>query len=358
MYIKTENLDTALIAVCQALSRNGIEVQRRNFKCLEIPSAVIIEITNPTNRYVHIPERKWNKTLGWVESLWIASGDNHLEMPAASVKNLKNFSDDGLHMRAGYGPRIRRFGDNYEAMNYNFIDYTFYRQYKGAGIGASQEKTDQLRFVIEKFNEDINTREAVISIADPVADDFDAQAAKINGKSGLLVTKDTPCTRSIHFMVVNGKMNCYVDMRSNDVIWGFSAVNVFNFTLMQEYVAAMVGVPVGSYFHKVDNLHVYEDFWPLVKQIAQLDVESFATHLEFTYPNTHFSLDEFDANIQALLKFEKSCREGIITSKEEALIHLTSSLNPLFLDWGRVFLRYWLKEPVEFYNPLLNDLFR
>lgn len=159
-------------------------------------------------------------------------------------------------------------------------------------------------------------------------------------------------------MVVNGKMNCYVDMRSNDVIWGFSAVNVFNFTLMQEYVAAMVGVPVGSYFHKVDNLHVYEDFWPLVKQIAQLDVESFATHLEFTYPNTHFSLDEFDANIQALLKFEKSCREGIITSKEEALIHLTSSLNPLFLDWGRVFLRYWLKEPVEFYNPLLNDLFR
>ena len=64
--------------------------------------------------------------------------------------------------------------------------------------------------MIEKFNEDIHTREAVISIADPVADDFDARVTKINGKAGLLVTKDTPCTRSIHFMVVNGKMNMWI----------------------------------------------------------------------------------------------------------------------------------------------------
>ena len=38
---------------------------------------------------------------------------------------------------------------------------------------------------------------------------------------------------------------------------------------MQEYVAAMVGVPVGAYYHKVDNMHVYKDFLPMVEQISK-----------------------------------------------------------------------------------------
>ena len=48
-------------------------------------------------------------------------------------------------------------------------------------------------------------------------------------------------------------------MRSNDMLWGASAVNIFNFTFMQEYFAAMLNMEIGSYFHIANNFHFYED---------------------------------------------------------------------------------------------------
>jgi hypothetical protein len=138
MFIKAENLNEAFIALSRALVNSGVNVTRRGFQCREIPSAVLIEITNPIDRYVRIPERKWNKTLGWIESLWIARGDNCLDMPAAYVKNLKTFSDDGEFMRAGYGPRIRRYGDN-DDMLITTDGRRMRRQYKNGKSGNRKE---------------------------------------------------------------------------------------------------------------------------------------------------------------------------------------------------------------------------
>lgn len=362
MYLECENLSAALIAVCQQLLEHGKPTVRRGFNCTEFPGAVMVCITNPTDRYVRVPERKWNKTLGWIESLWLARGDNSLAMPSAYVKNLLNFSDDGDYMRAGYGPRLRRYGDNEAAMTTG--QGMLLRQYcngvKKNGLGQLkapskyQNATDQLRFVIEKFKEDIDTREAVISIADPVSDDFNGIAGK--DASPLIKTKDTPCTRSIHFMIVDGKMNCYVDMRSNDVIWGFSAVNIFNFTLMQEYVAAIVGVPVGKYYHKADNLHAYEDFLPMVQEIAKHYQDYFSSGIEYRYEPTYHSLEEFDTLIKGLSEFEEAVRSNFL-DKNKASQYIKKQKDPLFQDWARVIYCYWFKEVVEFNNPLLNELF-
>lgn len=362
MYLECENLSAALIAVCQQLLEHGKPTVRRGFNCTEFPGAVMVCITNPTDRYVRVPERKWNKTLGWIESLWLARGDNSLAMPSAYVKNLLNFSDDGDYMRAGYGPRLRRYGDNEAAMTTG--QGMLLRQYRNGvkknGLGQLkapskyQNATDQLRFVIEKFKEDIDTRGAVISIADPVSDDFNGIAGK--DASPLIKTKDTPCTRSIHFMIVDGKMNCYVDMRSNDVIWGFSAVNIFNFTLVQEYVAAIVGVPVGKYYHKADNLHVYEDFLPMVQEIAKHCQDYFSSGIEYRYEPTYHSLEEFDTLIKGLSEFEEAVRSNFL-DKNKASQYIKKQKDPLFQDWARVIYCYWFKEVVEFNNPLLNELF-
>lgn len=211
MYFEFDNLSQALVGLSKSLESVGIWTRRgtnpAGNTCLEFPEAVLIKISNPRNRYVFVPERKWNKTLGWIESLWIARGDNSLEMPSAYVKNLLSFSDDGETMRAGYGPRIRNYGAHFVTSFYKNESYKMYNQYDSRCVDAVKT-TDQLRFIVDKFKQDITTREAVITIHDPIADDFN------NGE--VLVTKDTPCTRSIHFMVVDGKMNCYVDMRSND----------------------------------------------------------------------------------------------------------------------------------------------
>lgn len=364
MFFQAENLSQALILLSQGLVEKGINVTRRGFQCREFPGAVLVEISNPTDRYVRIPERKWNKTLGWIESLWLARGDNSLTMPASYVKNLINFSDDGRFMRAGYGPRIRRYGDNFEHM-VTLSGNILARQYKNGKAeefngrltklkkpGQFQNVVDQLRFVIEKFKQDIDTREAVITIHDPVSDDFSCHEGE--DKASILETKDTPCTRSIHFMIVDGKMNCYVDMRSNDLIWGFSAVNVFNFTLMQEYVAAIVGVPVGKYYHKADNLHVYKDFIPMVEEIAKKDPNLYPSGINFAYDVTFKTLEEFDYWIGELSQFEEMCRAGL---KKEDLLEELGFFKGLFSDWAKVIYRYWTKQPVEFENPLLNELF-
>lgn len=364
MFVEAKNLNQALILLSKKLVEKGEFHERRGFRCFEYPGAVLLCIEDPVDRYVTVPQRKWNKTLGWIESLWIARGDNSLDMPASYVKNLVNFSDDGKYMRAGYGPRIRRYGDNnsYIGSGVN----TLSRQYKNGKTNECgrlkepskyQNVTDQLRFVIEKFKEDIQTREAVITIHDPVADDFNGVG--VDTSSPLLKTKDTPCTRSIHFMLVDGKLNCYVDMRSNDLIWGLSAVNIFNFTLMQEYVAAIVGVPVGKYYHKVDNLHVYQDFILMIEEISKLNPEEYRGNGFWGYSHKYRTLEEFDGLVKCLTGFEENCRNKLL-SKDDSKSYIKLNFNdePLFSDWAKVIYRYWYKEKVVFTNPYLNELFK
>lgn len=364
MYYEFQNLNDAVLGLSRAILMVGHRERRgKNFagnETIEFPGCTLIRIVDPTDRYIRIPARKWNKTLGWIESLWLARGENWLEMPAAYVKNLVNFSDDGETMRAGYGPRIRCYGDH--NVSYKGLNGEWYNNQYLVRRGLEKEfvgwQVDQLKFVLKKFKEDLGTREAVITIHDPVADDFTFK----DGEQVVLPTKDTPCTRSIHFMVVDGKMNCYVDIRSNDLIWGFSAVNVFNFTLMQEYVAAMVGVPVGEYFHKADNLHVYEGSLDMVKEIAKTDAHLApidTSTKRFTYVPTYHTLEEFDSLISALSDFEAGCRCDVDLpyDDEEAIEVLGGIKDPLFSDWARIIYRKWSKKSVKFVNPMLNELF-
>lgn len=374
MYFEFDNLSQALVGLLRDLKNVGTWTQRGTNSagnmCLEFPEPVLIKICNPLNRYVFVPERKWNKTLGWIESLWIVRGDNSLEMPSAYVKNLLTFSDDGETMRAGYGPRIRAFGGHLWRKGVRLEDgsplYWMKWQYDSRRGNGMVFVVDQLKFVIDKFKQDPTTREAVITIHDPIADDF-------NGKE-ILRTKDTPCTRSIHFMIVNGRMNCYVDMRSNDLFWGFSAVNVFNFTLMQEYVAAMVGVSVGEYYHKVDNLHIYEGSLPMAKNITSIhgtmaaiekwsDPYSFDEELDWQgYKHTFTTLEAFDNLIALLSEFERGMRgvDDLPYSKDEALkeMNMMFSDEPMFMDWAKVIYCKWSKDTaVTFDNPYLTKLF-
>lgn len=370
MYFEFDNLSQALVGLLRDLKSAGVWTRRgtnpAGNMCLEFPEAVLIKINNPLNRYVFVPERKWNKTLGWVESLWIARGDNYLEMPSAYVKNLLSFSDDGETMRAGYGPRIRNYGAHFVTSFYkNDESCKMYSQYDSRCMSAVKA-TDQLRFIVDKFKQDITTREAVITIHDPIADDFN------NGD--ILTTKDTPCTRSIHFMIVDGKMNCYVDMRSNDLIWGLSAVNIFNFTLMQEYVAAMVGVPVGVYYHKVDNLHIYEGSLPMLQSIIAANktsrsVNAWSDWCRFPecsdwhgYKHTFTTLEEFDMLVSLLSVFERGVRgaDDLPYSNKEAISEIESKFSdePMFKDWAKVIYRKWSKDvSVTFDNPYLTKLF-
>lgn len=335
---KFENLNSALIGMSKELIKNGVKRKTRGFDCIEMPHPVLICIENPSDRYVTIKERKWNKILPFAESLWLALGINDLNsLPGNYVKNLYNFSDNGYTWRAAYGPRMRSYsGDS--------VDYQLSDKNSVLYKNRHYDYVDQFKFVIDTLKKDLSSRQALITIHDPVKDDFD--------KCGnLKITKDQPCTRSVHFQVNhNGELDVITHLRSNDCLWGFSAVNVFNFALMQEYMANILGLKIGNYYHLVDNFHYYENFTDMLKKISRLDITAYQTGEKFQYDDKIANLEEFDSLIDCLYSYEKRLRTDSINKT-------MFFGNQMFDDWGKVFFKYWTKKTVEFTNPYLEKLF-
>jgi hypothetical protein len=60
-----------------------------------------------------------------------------------------------------------------------------------------------------------------------------------------------------------------VVMRSNDLMWGFSGVNIVNFCLLLQAVACAVGVRAGTYRHVASNMHAYERHFARLRPIAE-----------------------------------------------------------------------------------------
>lgn len=337
--LRFENLNQALIGISRELLTLGKWRQTRGFKCCEYPYPMLIEITNPSDNVITIPERKWAKTLPFAEALWLASGTNHMGLVETYAPNMKSFSDDGEFMRAAYGTRIRAFTgvDN---------DYRVSNPKNRNIFSGGIKVVDQLKYVIETLKKDINSRQALITIHDPAKDDFDGD--------GLKVTKDTPCCRTVQFMVVDGKLNCTLTIRSNDLLWGFSAVNVFNFTWMQQYVANMLGLRIGKYYHFANNMHFYEDKKGLIEIFASSRMKDYESKYGVFQYGDNYTFEKFDEEVDHLFFYEELLRKGnsSITNPTEFLTNYSQ-----FHDWSRVFSKYHNKKDEHFINPYLNDLF-
>jgi hypothetical protein len=53
----------------------------------------------------------------------------------------------------------------------------------------------------------------------------------------------------------------------HNCLWGFSHINMFEFSVMQEIMAKMLGVPVGRYYHQVGSFHIYECMYDRANEI-------------------------------------------------------------------------------------------
>ena len=80
-----------------------------------------------------------------------------------------------------------------------------------------------------------------------------------DGKEIFAYSKDTPCTNSIHFQIVENKLCMTVNMRSNDLWYGFCN-DQYCFSKLQEMVAKELCIEVGWYYHFVSNMHIYNEF--------------------------------------------------------------------------------------------------
>jgi len=72
--------------------------------------------------------------------------------------------------------------------------------------------------------------------------------------------KDFPCNLSVLFRTSTyGALDMTVFNRSNDMIWGAYGANAVHMSMLQEVVAAAVGMPVGRYWQVANNFHAYMD---------------------------------------------------------------------------------------------------
>lgn len=330
-----EGINSFLVGASTLLLKEGVKRNTRGFNCKELPAPFMFRIKNPTARLVTIPERKWNPILPFAESLWLALGRNDLELIGHYLKNMKNFSDDGFFLRGGYGPRLR----NYNGIN---NDYMIRNPYRIDYSELIKSEVDQYKYIVLNFQRDINTRQAIINIGDPPKDCFDPEGYLKN-------TKDFPCTRLLHFQKQPkaNKLNLTVYMRSNDFMWGASAVNIFNFTFIQEYFSQILNLELGDYYHIANNFHYYDEFEKDLKAISKVtDVKDKG----FQYIKSFKNLADFDSLIDRLRTEEEKLRNG----QRNGLVNFEDDF---FNDWYKAFYVFNKKKGVEFTNPELQSLF-
>jgi thymidylate synthase len=331
-----EGINSFLVGASNLLLTKGVKRITRNKTCWELPAPFMFKLTDPTARWVTLSERKWNPILPYAESLWLALGRNDLNLVGHYLKNMKNFSDDGFFIRGGYGPRLR----NYNGIN---NDYKIDNSNKNNTQELKNSKVDQYKFIVLNFKKDINTRQAIINLGDPPKDCFDE-----NGR--LKETSDFPCTRLLHFQKhpIENKLNLTIYMRSNDFMWGASAVNIFNFTFIQEYFAQILNLEIGEYYHISNNFHYYEEHKEQIQNISK--IHSYED-IGFKYSKSFKDLTEFDQKLKVLQSEEAKLR-----SYQKA--ELIDFDDDFFNDWFKTFYCFNTRCKVHFINPVLNNLFK
>jgi hypothetical protein len=107
---------------------------------------------------------------------------------------------------------------------------------------------DQLAWAISRLRNDPNDRRAIIQMYHC---DIDQLATDRGGK-------DIPCNIvCAPWVSSNKKLHMTIFCRSNDIIWGAYGANAVHFSVMQEYLAAGIGVELGQMYQVSNNYHMY-----------------------------------------------------------------------------------------------------
>lgn len=218
MEIVAKSANDAYVKILSAIDKQGILSKPRGYQIKELINANIC-IKNPRDRYIYDADRKMSYAYAFGELCWYMNGVNDIDSIRYYSRFYDKITDDGKTVNSAYGYRI--FGHHPQ-------------------IGF-----DQWKRCVDLLNKDRDSRQAIIHIHTP------------NNKP----TKDEVCTLTLQFVIRDNKLNMIVNMRSNDVVYGFT-YDVFCFTAMQELMAEELGVELGCYYHNAASLHVYlNDFY-------------------------------------------------------------------------------------------------
>lgn len=273
MINKYRNASMALVRQLMYVYSEGKPVAVRGSQTKELRNECFT-IERPDERVIFVRNRKDNIFAKIAETLWVLAGHNDITWLKRYLPRAPEWSDNGRTWRAAYGPRLRNW----------------------AGYDAN---TDQLANVLWELIKDPESRRAVISLWDPSVDYTES--------------KDIPCNNWIHFLVRDGKLHMNIAQRSSDVIWGFSGINTFEFSVIQEYMANALDYEIGEFTYFISSLHLYEHHVERAKNILTVHQEDF---YELDIPGCYplrmgkYSLTELDNLLEDIFSHEHHWQES------------------------------------------------
>lgn len=219
--IDARNVNDALVQGLWWLAVSGRETQSRNGPVLVAPGPVITHYRKPQERVLFNGIRDANPFFHLYEAIWMMAGRNDSAAVARYAKTMESFAEQGV-LNGAYGHRWRHhFG------------------------------YDQLMGVVSELGANPESRRVVLEMWDPsMYGDF------YKATHG---SKDVPCNTHVYFGIDGTGLNMTVCNRSNDMIWGGYGANYVHMGVLQEALAAALGVPVGSYYQMSNNFHIYPE---------------------------------------------------------------------------------------------------
>jgi hypothetical protein len=218
------------------IRRAGVTGESRAGPVLAIPEPVLTEYSHPRERVLLDPARDANPFFHLFEALHMLAG-----------------RDDAAFLNR----YVRDFGDRFAETDGRVHGAYGYRWRNHFAVAAPPDwaftNLDQLSICIDKLQQDPNDRQAVIQMWDAGAE-FPDSANDLMGK-----WRDRPCNTHIYLRIVEGQLDLTVCCRSNDMIWGAYGANAVHFSILQEYLAGRIGVPVGRMYQLSNNMHVYTE---------------------------------------------------------------------------------------------------
>ncbi len=230
--LDVRNVNEALPKMLQHLEEKGERNSSRYGEVIVAPTPVTTVYRKPMERVLFSPIRDANPFFHLIEALWMLAGRRDVATLAHYVRRMSNFSDDGVTFHGAYGYRW--------IQNWDF---------------------GQLVDVITLLSKYPQSRRAVIQIWDCEKDLLTHEKIK-----------DIPCNLIITPWIQNNLLDMTVFCRSNDAIWGAAGANAVQFSILQEYLAANLGIGVGSLYQISNNFHAYTEIFEKLKTLRPISV--------------------------------------------------------------------------------------
>ena len=261
MELLARNVNSVWPVAVRTLRDGGHLRDSRCGRVIEYYQPVMSVYENPKERVLFDPLRDANPFFHVFEGLWILAGLDDVEWPSQFNKRLASYSDDGVTFHGAYGKRLRK-----------------------TSVG------DQLLYAVRQLDDNPDDRRVVLTLW---------EAEKDLGRP----SKDIPCNTHLYVKVREEHLIVTVCNRSNDIIWGLYGANAVQWSMIQEYIAAHLRLPVGPLTTLSDSFHAYteNDTWKLFMNGGVTICDPYEAGLVAPWP----LIDDprcFDAEVQRFIK--------------------------------------------------------